>query len=115
MNLGEIIYKRIAFIGCGNIARYHAEVLLSLGCSIVAVAARKGSANINNFAKIYGIPAKYHCWKRMIKNENIDAIIVTASWDSIDNIILPLLKYDIPCFVEKPIALTSKKVEKIIS
>ena len=50
----------------------------------------------------------------MINNEDIDAIIVTASWFSIDKIILPLLEYRIPCFIEKPIALSSKVVENII-
>ena len=50
----------------------------------------------------------------MIKNENLDAIIVTVSWNAIDNIILPLLKNNIPCFIEEPIAITSNRVEKII-
>ena len=50
----------------------------------------------------------------MIDNEKIDAIIVTSSWTSIDKIIIPLLNYKIPCFIEKPIALSSKKVKKII-
>lgn len=50
----------------------------------------------------------------MINNEKIDAVIVTASWFSIDKIILSLLEYNTPCFIEKPIALSSKKVKKII-
>tara|TARA_B100000315_G_scaffold174893_1_gene163398 strand:+ start:14370 stop:15173 length:804 start_codon:yes stop_codon:yes gene_type:complete len=50
----------------------------------------------------------------MIDTEQIDAIIVTASWKSIDEIILPILKYNIPCMIEKPIALTSNKIHKII-
>ena len=44
--------------------------------------------------------------------EKVDAIIVASSWTSIDKIIIPLLKHKIPCFIEKPLALSSKKVKK---
>ena len=86
----------------------------SLDRKIVAVAAKPGSKNIDTFSIKYSIPTKYYSWEKMIDNEKIDAIIVTSSWTSIDKIIIPLLNYKIPCFIEKPIALSSKKVKKII-
>ena len=49
----------------------------------------------------------------MIEKVNIDAIVLTVSWDSIDKMVIPLLKSNIPCFIEKPLALTSSKVMKI--
>ena len=110
-----MVYKKIAFIGCGKISHFHADVLLHLGCEIVAVAARPNSKNISLFREKYKIQKAYDSYKKMLDNEDIDAIWVTVSWNAIDEILLPILDYNIPVFIEKPIALSSKKIKEVIN
>ena len=74
-----IIYNKIAFIGCGNISHYHADVLLSLGCNIVSVAARLESDNIDSFADKYGISSDD------LKNLTIANLLMDLKSKSSDN------------------------------
>lgn len=102
---------RIGFIGCGQISRYHADALLELGCQITAVSARPGSKNIKEFKERYSIPASFDSWQDMVELSEIDALWVTASWNSIDELLLPVLGCNIPTFFEKPVALSSNKLK----
>ncbi|MCR8667206.1 Gfo/Idh/MocA family oxidoreductase [Aestuariibaculum sp. M13] len=106
--------KNIGFIGCGKIAPFHAEVLIHLGKRIKAVSNRSISERVKEFQLEYNVESIYTDWKEMIENEELDAIWLMTSWDSIENIVIELIKYKIPLFVEKPIALSSEGVNKII-
>ena len=105
---------RIGFIGCGQISEYHADALLELGCRITAVSARPGSERIKDFKEKYGVPASFDSWQDMVELSEIDALWVTASWNSIDELLLPVLRCNIPTFFEKPVALSSIKVRAAI-
>jgi predicted dehydrogenase len=102
---------RIGFIGCGQISRFHADALSALGCKIVAVSARPESKSIEEFKNQYSIPASFDSWQKMIEQQDIDALWVTASWSAIDELLLPVLGYNLPTFFEKPVALSSSKIE----
>jgi len=102
---------RVGFIGCGEIASYHADVLIALGCSIQAVAARAGSKNIDKFLSRYKNVAAYDSWSDMVAEQDLDALWVVASWNAIDDLLLPVLECDLPIFFEKPVALSSAKLE----
>ena len=104
-----------AFIGCGNAARFHADVLSGLNHRIIAVSARKQSPHIVAFAKEYQVPYIYDNWQKMLAQEKPDALIVAVSWDQTEKIIEDVIKSGIPCLIEKPIALSSKKLIEIIS
>jgi predicted dehydrogenase len=108
---------KFAFIGCGKIAKFHADVILALGHKIMAVSAREGSKNINEFSEKYNINDKnrYINWKTMIDGGKPDAIIVAVSWNQTEKIIEDIIKTGIPCLVEKPIVLNSKKLQEIIN
>lgn len=106
--------KKIAFIGCGKISYFHADVLVHLGCKIIAVAARPNSKNISLFREKYKIPKAYDSYTKMLENEDIDAIWLTVSIEAIDEILLPILDYNIPVFIEKPVALSSNRIKEII-
>ena len=97
---------KIGFIGCGNIACFHADVLKYLGHDIVAASALDlNSNNLKYFRKEYNVTSSYSSWSNMIENEKLDALWVTVNWDVIDKIFLDILAYGIPTFFEKPIAL----------
>ena len=104
-----------AFIGCGNAARFHADVLSGLNHRIIAVSARKQSPHIVAFAKEYQVPYIYDNWQKILAQEKPDALIVAVSWDQTEKIIEDVIKSGIPCLIEKPIALSSKKLIEIIS
>src|ERR1035437_5445630 len=98
---------KIGFIGCGNIAHAHADVLEYLGHKISAVSSRPSSKNMDLFSKKYKVPSVYDNWKEMLEKEKLDALWVIPSWNIIEDMMLPVLRYGIPTFFEKPVALTS--------
>lgn len=103
---------KIGFIGCGKIARFHADVLKYLGHDIVAVAALDlNSNNLKYFRKEYKVMSSYSSWPNMLENEKLDALWVLVNWDIIDKIFLDILAYGIPTFFEKPIALNIEKID----
>jgi predicted dehydrogenase len=51
----------------------------------------------------------------MLEKESPDAIIVAVSWNQTEEIIEDVIKSGIPCLIEKPVALSSKKLIEIIS
>ena len=104
----------IGFIGCGNIAHFHADTLTALNQNIVAVSSRKNSPNIVPFSKKYGINRQYTDWQKMVGNENLDALWVVASWDQMDTMLIPLIETGTPLFLEKPIALSSDRIQAAI-
>ena len=105
----------IGFIGCGNIAHFHADVLIHLGHTITAVSARPESKNINTFSEKYNVKSKYSSWEEMLSKESFDALWVVAGWQEIDNMLLPILAKGIPTFFEKPVALTAEKLEQAVT
>ena len=62
----ESCFMNIGFIGCGNIAHFHADTLTALNQNIVAVSSRKNSPNIVPFSKKYGINRQYTDWQKMV-------------------------------------------------
>lgn len=104
-----------AFVGCGNAARFHADVIRGMGHRISAVCSRNPFPRRVPFAEIYEVHRTYDSWGKMLEKESPDALIVAASWDQTETFIEELIRTGIPCLAEKPIALTSEKLEKIVS
>ena len=118
MALGtEMIHTelRFAFIGCGKIAHFHADVIRAQGHKIVSVAARSKSKNIDHFSAKYNIESCYHDFKQMLDEQQLDAVVVCVTWNLTQNIIVDIINYGIPVLVEKPVALTSQVMENICS
>ncbi|SVD29100.1 uncharacterized protein METZ01_LOCUS381954, partial [marine metagenome] len=104
----------MGFIGCGKIAYYHAQVFKSLNINIAAVASRENSSNLLPFCEKFSIDNKYTNWKTMVEKESLDALWVMIGWDQMDSLLIPLIKTKIPLFLEKPIALSSKRIHEAI-
>lgn len=104
-----------ALIGCGNAAHFHAEVITAMNHKISAVSARPSSSRISDFARKYNAAYTYERWQDMIRKEAIDALIVAVSWDQTELIADEIIKTGIPCLIEKPVALSSERLERIIS
>jgi myo-inositol 2-dehydrogenase/D-chiro-inositol 1-dehydrogenase len=105
---------QVGFIGCGKIASFHADVLVHLGVSIVALTARASTEKALEFKSKYAVRNFYTSWETMVAQENLDALWVIPSWDAIDAMLIPLLGSGLPLFIEKPIALSSEKIAEAI-
>ena len=103
------------FIGCGNVAKFHADVIYGMGHQISAICARKQSPRIIPFAETYKIKRIYDNWQEMLNKESPDAIVVAVNWNQTELIIENIIKSGIPCLIEKPVALSSEKLIEIIS
>jgi predicted dehydrogenase len=105
----------VGLIGCGRIARFHADVLKAIGISIQAVCSSPTSTRISAFAEEYSIPRLYETWQQMMDKERLNAVFVLAPWDAIDGMLLPLLQFKTPVFFEKPVALMPERIEEAIN
>ena len=105
---------KFGFIGCGKVARFHAEAVRALGHSIVSVAARHGSPNIGPFAHDFSVPARFDDWKRLISETKPDALVVCLGWDKTEGEIEEIIRQGIPVLIEKPVALSSEKLRDIM-
>jgi predicted dehydrogenase len=106
---------RVGLIGCGSIAYFHVDVLRAIGISLQAVCSSPASTRVAEFSEEYAIPHVYKTWQQMMDEESLDAVFVLAPWDVIDGMLLPLLKYKMPIFFEKPVALAPERIEKAIN
>lgn len=105
---------RFGFIGCGNVARYHADVVRALGHDVRAVAARANSPRMDSFAHEYQINHKFDDWRSMLGQGGLDAVIMATSWDQTGSLAQGVIQSGLPVLIEKPLALTSQKVQEIL-
>ena len=106
--------KSIGFIGCGETAHFHAQALSALGVNIKCVFAyHKNSNNIKDFAKEFNIHNKYYDIDEMLSSEELDALWIIIPWNMNHEILKRVRKYDIPIFVEKPIACSNKEIDEL--
>lgn len=101
------------FVGCGRIASAHADIVRHLGHSVEAVLATRDSLNIEAFAQKHSVVNKFdsitdfnnHCAKQ------VDAIIICTPFNVTEIILKDLLPLDLPMLVEKPLVLSSEKLD----
>lgn len=106
---------KFGFIGCGGAARHHADVVRALGHQIYAVAARANSPNIDSFAHDYEVSRKFSDWGEMLSHGKPDALIMATSWENTELIAKEIIQAGLPVLVEKPVALSSRKVKEILA
>lgn len=104
-----------AFVGCGRVAPFHAEVVSALGHRVSAASARPGSPNIEAFGRAYGVARLYDDWRRMLGEERPDAVVVVTPWNETQTLIADVVTCGAPCLVEKPVALDARTLAHIIA
>lgn len=106
---------RAGLIGCGKIAQFHVDVLKSIGVELAALSYRSDLGKAKAFCDKNSIPSLYPDWRKMVEKESPDLLWVMADWESIDGMLLPVLELRIPVFFEKPVALSSKRLEEALA
>jgi len=99
-------------IGAGLIGGNRAEALKALGESVVAEA-DVNLARAEELAKKYN-SASHSDWKKITRNEKIDAVVIATTHDSLSEISVDALLHGKHVLVEKPAGRNPAEVKKII-
>ncbi len=108
---------KIGIIGSSRMAQMHLEVLKSFkDITLKAISSTKsGNERREKIRKKFNIPNSYDDYKIMIKENDLDAIFVSTSVDTIFNISKYLLKKKINIFIEKPPGLSVVETRELSS
>lgn len=107
---------RVGFIGCGNIAYKHADVLSHLGHDIVSATYEQDTQNAKKFADLYDVEHLFSGsdWERMISETSPDVLWVVPAWDQIGQMFREVVDTGVPAFFEKPLALDDSKIREFV-
>ncbi len=107
---------RIGFIGVGGMGQSaHLRSYVTIPeCEVVAVADLKFE-QAQQVATRYGIPNAYPSHEELLKNEEVDALVVSQTFWYHGSILPKVLQSGLPLFIEKPLASSIPVGEKIIA
>ena len=109
---GRIV--RIGFVGAGNFARYHLDVLASSGHVEVTAICSTGSERSRVLAADYQIGEVYSDLTQFVEAEAVDAYFVVVPALKMHSIALELLTAGKPIFIEKPAGLSSSDTRQLL-
>lgn len=106
---------RLAIIGCGNIAEFHAPAFHASGFDLAAVCSRPGSPRRGPFAKRHGIPLVFDGVPELLDARSAwDALLIAAPIDATLDILKLAIESGAPILVEKPVAWRSEDLSPLI-
>ena len=104
---------RIGIIGAGYIASKHLEVIDQIkGLKVIGITSRTLS-KAKKMAKKYNINNVYNNYQELIKNNQLDGILILVSAEQVYSVSTKIIPYKIPLFIEKPPGLNFKEIKKI--
>lgn len=121
--------KRLLVIGPGKIAVQHTKAFIKAGFELGSLfASKRESSTLKNYKKIFNVNNKniYFNFRKInsdfIKQNKIDAILLTATLDKLVTILKVLVGLKTPILVEKPVGIgtswynefKNKKTDNII-
>ena len=102
-------------IGASPIVIFHIKALKEVGLEPIAIASSNvDSTTIEKFALENNIAKHYSDWKKMLRDEVFDGILIASRIESTIAILHESIKYNVPILVEKPISFDSDSLRKII-
>jgi myo-inositol 2-dehydrogenase / D-chiro-inositol 1-dehydrogenase len=106
----------VGIIGTGRIGRLHAENLMYRlpRADLLAVSDIYVKAAEEVAAKL-GVPAAYEDHRRILDDDNIDAVLICSSTDTHAQIIIDAAEAGKQIFCEKPIALDLAKIDRALA
>jgi len=107
---------KIGIIGAGNFAkRYHLPNLKKIkGFEIYAIATNTG-ANAVNIAKKYNARYATTDYKKILNDNNIDAVVISTRHNLHAKIAIEALKSGKHVFVEKPAAMNENELKELLN
>ncbi|MBF0216683.1 MAG: Gfo/Idh/MocA family oxidoreductase [Candidatus Omnitrophica bacterium] len=105
--------KRFALIGCGRIAKKHAEVIKHLQGASLAAVADIVPGKAEHFGKTYGVKW-YTDYMKMLESEDIDIVNILTPSGAHISVGMDVVKKKKHIIIEKPLSLNVKDADKII-
>lgn len=105
--------SRIALIGAGYIADYHARGLLAIPDVEIVAVVSKQIENAKKFAQKYEIPNAYSSISEVVDNPEVNAVIISTPNAFHAPYAIEFLKNGKDVFLEKPMALNAKEGKQI--
>ena len=91
----------------------HLEVISSISSVNVSGITSRTPKKCKFLANKFKIKNYYKDFKSMIKNNNLDGIMILVSAEQTYNVVKKLLPYKIPLFIEKPAGLNYRECKKL--
>lgn len=105
---------RIGIIGCGMIARFHAQAILETGGCVLAGCASHSPASATGFAARFGIPA-HDSIESLVSSGTVDAVaICTPSGAHLEPALLAA-DAGLHLVVEKPLEVTLERCDQLLA
>ncbi len=105
---------KIGFTGTGYISRVHAQAALSAGLELTAVVNHQ-SDSMTRFAERFGIPRQYRTVDDLLKDGNLDALVVSTPNYLHATETIAALKAGVHVMVEKPMAINATEARQMCS
>jgi len=103
---------RIAFAGTGYINKIHARAAQNCGAELVAVVNHKAES-MATFSKEFGIPRQYETMEALLKDGNVDALIVATPNYLHAPQTIAALNAGVHVMVEKPMSMNAPEAEQM--
>src|SRR5258706_252901 len=103
---------RIAFAGTGYINKVHAQAAQNLGLELAAIVNHKADSMIE-FGKRFDIVRQYETVEAMLKDGNVDALVVSTPNYLHAPQTIAALKVGVHVMVEKPMAMNAQEAEQM--
>ena len=103
--------KKIAIIGCGNIAEFHIPALREAGLECVHCASSLNSKTIDQFAARHKIDKAWTDPKKLARaKDQWDGMVIAASVEPTLDLLKIVARSGKPVLVEKPVATSSERL-----
>jgi predicted dehydrogenase len=105
---------KIAFAGTEYINKVHAQAAKNLGLDLVAVVNHK-QESMAEFARRLGITRQYETVEAMLKDGNVDGLVVSTPNYLHAPQTIAALNAGVPVMVEKPMAMNAQEAEEMLT
>lgn len=105
---------RLAFIGAGDIAGFHAQAAKKAGFILEAVAAKPDSTRVKIFGKQHGFNQIFDSPSALLGDQKWDALLICSSHETLHHYTNLVVATERPVLVEKPVGLTSAALRGLL-
>lgn len=105
---------KLAMMGCGNIANFHAPALKKAGFDIISVAGSNNSSTVADFAHNHGIPKIFSNPVELVESDEWDALLIASPIGTVIDYIHRAAIKRKPILCEKPISLDYTDLDELI-
>jgi predicted dehydrogenase len=104
---------RCAILGCGKIAKKHAEAILAVEKAHLVAGVETNNRIAKDFAQCYEVPC-YEDIERLFSNEDIDVVIIATPSGTHYTQCMEVIQYGKDIIVEKPITLRLDDADNLL-